>query len=422
VTNSVPRSDIKNIASLSPETNLISLVYESIEKTDLWAAVLDQILEFADCHQVLLLLTSRFSRFWTVFAASGRDADELARFCGSLLPVHPALFATYGPNVPPATLIAGVAPLFAPHPADTPEWASPDEPFDSPSAEVSVLHRNEQQLAVLLIKRQDKVNPYTKSESGFLQSLLPHMSRAFSLVVGHKRVLALSPLFVNAWHASPVANFVTNSLAHIQATNRAADELLDRAAPQHQPLTSQFGVLRASAPEIDKQMMAAITRATSFDPDSSDQFRCEIPVSTPSGPIVLCVSPCPPHSTALRHNLRDAVSSHSGGNLASITVLNPYLQSDPNTRLLMQVFALTAAEAELCSHLAAGNSLAQAATALHVSINTVRTHLRRALTKTHTKRQAQLVALSIRLMMQDAWRVPPDSPQVLSVAAATGAN
>ncbi len=52
---------------------------------------------------------------------------------------------------------------------------------------------------------------------------------------------------------------------------------------------------------------------------------------------------------------------------------------------------MTPAEAKLASHLAVGRSLDQTSQAWGVSLNTVRTHLKRIFTKTETSRQGDLV-------------------------------
>ena len=67
---------------------------------------------------------------------------------------------------------------------------------------------------------------------------------------------------------------------------------------------------------------------------------------------------------------------------------------------LRMLFAMTAAEAGLACRLATGESLAQAAGSLHVSIHTVRSHLKQALAKADVKRQAELAVLVMWVCQQ----------------------
>ena len=63
---------------------------------------------------------------------------------------------------------------------------------------------------------------------------------------------------------------------------------------------------------------------------------------------------------------------------------------------LRERFGLTRTEAAVAAALVRGQSLEEIATAMHIGLGTVRTHLKRILSKTGTHRQAQAVALLAR--------------------------
>lgn len=63
------------------------------------------------------------------------------------------------------------------------------------------------------------------------------------------------------------------------------------------------------------------------------------------------------------------------------------------TSRLTELFGFTRTEAAVASALAQGQSLEEIGLALHIGLGTVRTHLKRILSKTGTHRQAQVVAL-----------------------------
>jgi DNA-binding CsgD family transcriptional regulator len=75
--------------------------------------------------------------------------------------------------------------------------------------------------------------------------------------------------------------------------------------------------------------------------------------------------------------------------------LNQRLQ--PNEESLQRIFELTPAEARLAVQIAAGRTLSDIAQLSRISISTARTQLSSVFAKTHTARQAELVALLARV-------------------------
>ncbi|WP_018261261.1 helix-turn-helix transcriptional regulator [Methylobacterium sp. WSM2598] len=69
----------------------------------------------------------------------------------------------------------------------------------------------------------------------------------------------------------------------------------------------------------------------------------------------------------------------------------------PSTAALERIFGLTPAEARLAVKLTRGDTLAEIAEQHGLSVHTVRTQLAAVFSKTNTSRQAELVALALRL-------------------------
>jgi len=67
--------------------------------------------------------------------------------------------------------------------------------------------------------------------------------------------------------------------------------------------------------------------------------------------------------------------------------------TDPGEASLRHLFGLTGAEAKLAARLASGRSLEEVASELRITVGTARSQLRSIFAKTHTHRQAELVAL-----------------------------
>lgn len=90
-----------------------------------------------------------------------------------------------------------------------------------------------------------------------------------------------------------------------------------------------------------------------------------------------------------------SVSASAEPGLARVQVCDPH-QGVVNTRLLQRLFGLTPAEATATAALCDGHSAAHTGRLLGVQANTVNAHLKKALAKTGTTRQAELVALVLR--------------------------
>ena len=80
-----------------------------------------------------------------------------------------------------------------------------------------------------------------------------------------------------------------------------------------------------------------------------------------------------------------------------LILIDPDICPRPNELTLQRVWGLTPAEATLAAELAQGTAVPDLAKKLGVSRTTVRTHLAAIFAKTHTRRQAALVALLSRL-------------------------
>jgi DNA-binding CsgD family transcriptional regulator len=77
--------------------------------------------------------------------------------------------------------------------------------------------------------------------------------------------------------------------------------------------------------------------------------------------------------------------------LTAVFITDPDQEVAAEAQTFTSLYGLTPAEARLASSLVRGMSPAQAAAALGLTINTVRTHLKHIFSKTETRRQSDLV-------------------------------
>lgn len=98
---------------------------------------------------------------------------------------------------------------------------------------------------------------------------------------------------------------------------------------------------------------------------------------------------------------------------AAVFITDPEQEVSAEAQDFAGLYGLTPAEARLASRLVRGMSPAQAAGALGLTVNTVRTHLKRIFSKTETRRQSDLV----RLLLTGRHRcAQPDSRDRSTVA------
>lgn len=85
---------------------------------------------------------------------------------------------------------------------------------------------------------------------------------------------------------------------------------------------------------------------------------------------------------------------------AAIFLQDPAASAMIDQSALTRLYGLTRAESHLVAVLLGGKTLAEAGEVLHVTPNTVRTHLKHIFLKTETNRQTQLLALLIGSVLQ----------------------
>lgn len=79
--------------------------------------------------------------------------------------------------------------------------------------------------------------------------------------------------------------------------------------------------------------------------------------------------------------------------MSVIFLCDPSREIHASEEALRKLYAMTTAEARLACELANGNSVDEAAARLNIKPNTARSHLKKVFSKTHTKRQGDLVRI-----------------------------
>ena len=235
--------------------------------------------------------------------------------------------------------------------------------------------------SMVTLMRSLEDGPFGESELAVLRGLTAHLKRAALL---HSELGSLRTqlgIFTSHLERSPHPFLLTDSELRILYENARAREL----AALGQAVIIESSCLRLASARLDRQLRqitAKMNGSCDHDlewlevPRGADQIplRMLIMKAQDSGAIALGVSR---PSFAIQ-----IIDGDSGA------ALNP--------EVLERLFAFTPSEARVAAKLAVGRSLEEIAAETRTSVETVRTHLKRALLKTGTRRQGELISLILR--------------------------
>lgn len=165
-------------------------------------------------------------------------------------------------------------------------------------------------------------------------------------------------------HRLPFGVFVLDRELRVLRSNRRAQEFLQL----FDGLSLKDGKLTAAMPRDHEALLALLRNPA--------QGGCRVRRYSGAPPWVVMTAP-----------IRDLPEGHG----AIFYVTDPQRGGDASPELLCRAFRFTPAEARLASLLLQGKTPKDAAQALGVSWNTVRTQLRQLFAKTGTDRQVSLV-------------------------------
>jgi DNA-binding CsgD family transcriptional regulator len=236
-------------------------------------------------------------------------------------------------------------------------------------------------LSCVIVARDSTVGPFGEREKAVLRPLIPHLRRATLL---HGEVASLrSQLAAFSGHLDryPQAFLLIDPDCRVLYQNSAGreinaqgDGLSVEAGRLLVGLSHQNTAMRSAVREIASNHEASLHRLEIRRPSGKRPYRLVLLPLLDSGAVPLGV--VPPVAAAL--------------------IIDPDSTPRTDPAMLRELFSLTPAEARVTGLLVGGYSLEEAASELFVSIETVRTHTRRVLSKTATKRQGELISLVLR--------------------------
>lgn len=209
--------------------------------------------------------------------------------------------------------------------------------------------------------------------------IAPHVRRAVHIgdVLGMAN--ARAETLQSTLDTLKAAVVVTDARARVVLCNRAGEAMLKAGAP----LSTQDGQLRAAAEPATQALLTAISQTV--DPlERIAGTGIGVPLRADDGsPAIAYVLP-----------LARGTPRRDGGPHGTAAVfVAPVDYALPEADALIAIYGLTPTEARVTLQIAAGKRRAEAAAALGISDNTVKTHLDRVYSKTGTSDQSALAGL-----------------------------
>jgi len=247
-----------------------------------------------------------------------------------------------------------------------------------------VLARTEFQTASVGFARATHFGPLTEDEISWFRRVTPHLMRAVALQGRIGRLEAERTSLLAYFNTVAVGILLVNRKGDILLANAPAESILEK----RDGLTRENRQLRAVDKHEQAQLLSILEKAGTTLPDIKKEAGTIAITRPDSAPLLL-------HASIANPTQINRVGLESPD--VVLWIVDPTEQRRIDATALQELFGLTKAEVKLCVDLAYGHSVAEIAELVHVSVHTVRSHLKHVLEKTGVSRQSELVALTLRV-------------------------
>ncbi|HEY1258025.1 MAG TPA: helix-turn-helix transcriptional regulator [Stellaceae bacterium] len=365
---------------------VLDLVYDAAVEPALWPEALSRVAVMSNAVGALVVQDD-FARPERSFLLPGRlDSELYENYVDEYMAANPwAIAATH---IPPGEVvsIAGLVPAGVL--MRTRFYNDILRPQGILHCLVETALRTETGVLSVAVVRSPSAGPGDEEDRAEFARLSHHLARAARLAVRLGDVADRRSPLERALDALNRGIMLVDRTARLVWANQAGDRIL----AANDGLTLSHGVVHGASPAITRAIasLAADAAARRRGPAA---IRAERP--SLAEPYIVFAAP-----------LGTAERWPAAGQAATVLVVtDPDAQAPADEALLAAIYELTPAEARVAVIAAAGQSLAEAARALHVTQNTVHTHLQRVFRKMGVRRLAklaQLVAQLPRLAEPDA--------------------
>lgn len=359
-------------------SELIGLLYEGPLEEAPWEGFLNRSREVMGAAVVSLILRAPSSPALGLLRTAGGDSQNISSYNERLYALDPFV------NLPEGRVVSLHDYLTTETVLQSDFYHLCMEPsglYDVLGADILVPGELE---ARLRICRSHGSRPFGQEETSLCDALLPHLRRAARFYSRINFIESERSLYAGAIDQLKVATVLLDERGRVVSTNRRAQDLL----AERSGVLVKDGELQLVARGQTDELRRRIAKVLQGVPTGGTQVveAMRVPRSGDVADLGLVIRPVPVNVRAEG----EAIPA------VAVFISDPSEHSDAPLQIITQLFGFTPTEAQLSMLLANGLSLDEAAEALGVSRNTVRTHLRSVFAKTGVTRQPLLVRLILK--------------------------
>lgn len=236
------------------------------------------------------------------------------------------------------------------------------------------------------VHRDNDQQGFSEREKSSLKAVLSHVALALENCWRQRQASDFRQAMTRIVERHSEATFLADAQGHIAYKTHAAAEMLCYESG----LRMDGDCLAAATPADSKALREAITWVANVAAQDAKDASRVVTVSVPGGqhPTVISIYPAGKVLLANEGQVRE---------LVVLTARNPHSKHRHHDCSFARQFAFSPAQARVSALIFTGQSLTSTAHMLHVSENTVRSHLKQIFQKTHTHGQMELVHLHSRI-------------------------
>lgn len=358
--------------------SLLALIYEGPLEAEPWQGFLEELQCVMSAAASTLILQSPSASSEGVMLNAGGNMQAIRSYNESLFALDPFV------DLPDNTVLSLREYIGAEALIDSDFYALSLKPSgfqDILGADLRVPDEFEVRLRV---SRSEGARPFAEADKNLISRLLPHLERSIKIHARMNRLETERSLYAGAVAQMSVATLLIDEQGAVINRNDKAESLLASSTE----IMIESGVLRLKDPVLDLRLQTMLSRLldTSVHEQAKLVQAMRLPAANQEGDWGMILRPIPSNRWS------------EGKQVPTVAVFiaNPNEQSNTSIRVITELFGFTKTEARFALLLANGLNLDEAAEQLHVSRNTVRTHLRSLFAKTGVSRQTLLVRLILK--------------------------
>jgi DNA-binding CsgD family transcriptional regulator len=255
-------------------------------------------------------------------------------------------------------------------------------PYDFPGSITTVIDRKASGTLRMCQCRTGMEGQFQASALRLVQRFLPHFGRAFEVRANLADLRQEADAKAETLDRLPFGVVFLDDRGRVREMNRGARTISIRRDGFS---VGRGGRLLAASPALTNELTALVTRTCAYSIDRPLDAGGTINLPRPSGLRHYNILVCPLKSVRVDIGLSRWA--------AVLFVRDPDAEPTPPIELIQRVHGLSAREAEIVWALSRGDRHREIADRLEISIDTMRTYLRRAVDKTGVRRQSELVTL-----------------------------